>query len=173
MIRLSLFEFMSYIFYTYQFPIFVQTFDPKTLDELRSRAKFPEKLGQFDLTKQEDMALLFLLMRIKWYIEKNRQYSSADARVFVDEGYKKNGIAISIPMWESVFADGLICFACSSSIYPLQLADFAAFALNRTQLLIGKKELNSLDKRIMEILSPIAWNYQNIEKKIIQLDALY
>jgi hypothetical protein len=71
-----------------------------------------------------------------------------------------------------VFVDGLICFARSSSILPLQLADFAAFALNRTQLLIGKEKLSPLDKTLLKILSPIAWNYQNIEKRVIRSEEL-
>ncbi|MEM3489059.1 MAG: DUF3800 domain-containing protein, partial [Nitrososphaerota archaeon] len=57
--------------------------------------------------------------------------------------------------WKSVFANGLICFARSPSIPPIQLADFAAFALNRTQLLLGKEKLSPLDKRLLEILSSI------------------
>ena len=48
-------------------------------------------------------------------------------------------------------------------------ADFAAFALNRTQLIIGKQKRTSIDNRLLEVLSPIAWNYQNIEKKIVPL----
>ena len=167
--RLELFELFSNIFSVYQYPVFVQTFDPNTLASVRGQADLPEKLGPFNLARQLDLALVFLLLRIKWHIERDRKDSESVARVFVDEGYKKNGIAISIPLWNNVFAGGLICFARSSSIYPIQLADFAAFALNRTQLLLGKSELSSLDRRLLEILSPIAWNYQNIEKRVIEI----
>jgi hypothetical protein len=170
-VRLALFKFMAKIFSIYKFPIFVQTFDPTSLDDIRKRAPFPNRVGPFNLTKPNDTALFFLLIRIKQYIEKNRS-GSETARVFVDEGYKRNGTAIYIPSWKSVFADGLICFARSSSIHPIQLADFAAFALNRTQLLIGKKKLNSLDKQLLEILSPMAWNYQNIEKRVIRFEEI-
>jgi len=171
-IRLSLFEFMAHIFRLYKFPIFVQTFDPNTLQNILSRGEFPKRVGLFDLTKQEDAALLFLLIRIKWYIERHRIDPNTGAHVFVDEGYKPDGIAIRVPAFRSVFEQGLICFARSSSIYPIQLADFASFALNRTQLIIGKKKLSSLDKRLLEILSAIAWNYQNIEKRVIWFDEI-
>ena len=90
--------------------------------------------------------------------------------MFIDEGYKKNGIAISIPAFESVFVDGLVCFASSSFVSPIQLADFAAYCLNRTQLILGKNELSFFDKRLLEILTPITWNYQNIDKQIIDPD---
>jgi hypothetical protein len=109
------------------------------------------------LRKPQDAALFLLLIRIKWYLQG--AVMKARARVFVDEGYKKNGLALRLPFWESVFSDSLICFAKSSSVLPIQLADFAAFCLNRTQLLLGKPELNELDKELLRILTPVAWNY--------------
>jgi hypothetical protein len=48
--------------------------------------------------------------------------------------FKKSGAAIKIPHFERQFADGLVCFARSDAIQPIQLADFAAFALNRHQV---------------------------------------
>jgi hypothetical protein len=41
--------------------------------------------------------------------------------------------------------------------------------MNRTQLIIGKQRRTSIDNRLLEVLSPIAWNYQNIEKRIVPL----
>jgi hypothetical protein len=167
-VRLALFRFMAYIFTTYELPILVQTFDPETLRDFRTRGSFPDKISAFDLRKPQDAALFLLLIRIKWYLQG--AVMKAKARVFVDEGYKKNGLALRLPFWESVFSDGLICFAKSSSVLPLQLADFAAFCLNRTQLLLGKPELNELDKELLRILTPVAWNYQNTDKHVIELE---
>jgi hypothetical protein len=114
--------------------------------------------------------LFFLLIWIKRYIEESRASHNVLARVFVDEGFKKAGVGLRIPSWGTVFADGAVFFASSSSIQPIQLADFAAFSLNRTQLLRGKQRLTSLDKRFLEMMSPIVWNFQNIEKRIVALD---
>jgi len=166
--RLGAFRFMAYIFGTYRFPVFVQTLDPDSLRDVRNRAAFPEQLGPFNLQKHGDLALFFLLLRIKWHLEKT--YSPPDrlARVFVDEGFKRPGAAIAIPPLKTVFADGLICFARSDSILPLQLADFAAFCLNRTQLLIGKEQLSELDSSLLRIIEPLAWNFQNIP--VVPLD---
>jgi hypothetical protein len=165
-IRLAIFQFMAEIFKAYHFPIIVQTFDPDQLKELRSRGGLPNNIGVFNLRKQNDSALFFLLIRIKWYLEKYRQQPDIRANVFVDEGYKKDCVAISIPNWSSVFDKGLICFARSSTIYPIQLADFAAWSLNREQLILNKPSPTELDIKLLEILSPIVWNYVNIEKKI-------
>jgi hypothetical protein len=84
--------------------------------------------------------------------------------VFVDEGFQRNGAVVVIPPFDSVFADGMLCFGRSDIILPLQLADFAAFCLNRVQLLLGKTELRPIDESFLRIISPIAWNYQNIPK---------
>jgi len=171
-VRLGLFEFMAHIFSAYRFPVIVQTFDPETLSDIRSRSgnQLPQSISPFDLTKCEDMALFFLLIRLKCYMEKTETYPNTKARVFIDEGFKNNGIAIRIPIFEEVFADGQICFAKSSSIYPIQLADFAAFSLNRVQLIGGREHRKPLDTRLLEILSPIAFNYINIEQKISPVD---
>lgn len=164
-VRLALFRFMAYVFTVYEFPVFVQTFDPDTLNDIRVRGGFPDNVVHFNMNKHEDAALLFLLIRIKWYLAQNGEKTLA--RVFVDEGYKKHGVALYMPTWKSVFSDGLICFARSSAVHPIQLADFAAFCLNRGQLLFGKNVLSQLDKELLQIISPIAWNYQNIEKRIV------
>lgn len=160
--RLGVFGFMAHIFDVYNFPVFVQTLDPESLRDVRARVAFPERLGPFDFTKHEDLALFFLLLRVKWHLEKNYPETERRARVFVDEGFQRNGAAIAIQSLQHVFADGLICFGRSDSILPIQLADFAAFCLNRTQLLLGRPKLSNLDQSLLQIIQPIAWNYQNI-----------
>lgn len=165
-LRLALFEFMTHIFTVYKFPIFVQTLDPVTLNNWRIEGNFPSNLGPFNFKKQEDTALFILLTRIKKYLISE----NGIAQVFVDEGYKKNGIAIQVPYWESVFNHGLICFAKSSSILPIQLADFAAFCLNKSQMILGKEEPSDLDRHFLEIISPLRLNFQNIETRMIDFD---
>jgi len=164
-VRLNLFKFMAFIFKTYMFPVFVQTFDPESLKLVRSRAPFPEKVGPFDLSKVEDASLLFLLIWLKKYLVGQ----DGTARVFVDEGYKKAGVAISTPVFDGVFTDSSVYFARSNSMTPIQLADFAAFALNREQLLLVKEELKDLDIQLLQIFEPIVKNFQNINTGNLRL----
>ncbi len=165
--RLGLFKFMSHIFSVYKFPIIVQTFDPETLADFRAKSngQLPNSIPHFDFNNCGDLALFFLLIRLQSYLTETTTFPTVKARVFIDEGFKSNGTAIRIPIFDDVFADGQVCFAQSSSIHPIQLADFAAFSLNRTQLLGGKEKRNSIDVRLLEILSPIAFNYINIERR--------
>jgi hypothetical protein len=172
-LRLAFFRFMADMFIIYRFPVIVQTFDPTNIDDLRRRGleTFPERLGPFNLTKPNDLALLFLLMNVKQFLKKQSAGPGPWARVFVDEGFQKNGAAIPIPTFEGCFADGLVCFAQSHSVYPIQLADFAAYCHNRVQLIIARPKLEPFDKMLVEILSPIAWNFQNVPK--FRLDQVF
>lgn len=166
--RLAVFRFMAEIFDVYKFPVFVQTLDPNSLKDFREQVALPARLGPFDFEKHQDLALFFLLIRVKWHLEQQYPTEKRLARVFVDEGFKKNGAAIVIEPLEPVFANGLVCFARSDSIVPLQLADFAAFCLNRSQLLLGRSELSDLDESLLRIIQPLAWNYQNIPRVILK-----
>jgi len=171
-IRLGFFEFMSQIFSVYKLPVIVQTFDPETLADLRARSngKLLDSIPPFDFNNCGDLALLFLLIRLKTYLQETATFGKVKARVFIDEGFKNNGICIRIPIFDGAFTDGQVCFAKSSSIYPIQLADFAAFSLNRVQLLGGKEQRSPLDIRLLEILSPVAFNYVNIKQKVVPAD---
>lgn len=66
----------------------------------------------------------------------------------------------------------MVSFADSKAVPPLQLADFAAFSMNRMQLLRVKKSLSALDKQMLAILSPLAPCFQNIELVHIDLAAI-
>lgn len=112
--------------------------------------------------------ILLLLSRIRQHLKERRP--GVAARVFVDEGFQKNGRAIQFPTFAPEFANGMVCFANSKSIYPLQLADFAAFGMNRTQMIIGKEKLSERDLRFLRVYSRIAQNYQNIDKETIDPD---
>ncbi len=160
---------MAFIFSRYQFPIIVQTFDPETLIDIRKRmgSNLPDHILQFNFTHEEDLALFFLLLRLKWFIEKTPEFPNTKAYVFVDEGFKKNGVGIKIPTFKEVFCNGLVCFAQSTAILPIQLADFAAFALNRSQLIGGRDKRSPLDISLLQIFSRADFNFLNIEKRIV------
>lgn len=80
----------------------------------------------------------------------------ATACVVVDEGRFASGTVIVLPGLAPTFSAGAILFAISRLVHPIQPADFAAFVMNRWQLLRVKDRLNDLDKTLLEIISPIA-----------------
>ena len=66
------------------------------------------------------------------------------------------GILLLISGLAPTFVAGTVLFASSRLVHPIQLADFAAFIMNRWQLLRVKQRLSDLDKTFLEIISPVA-----------------
>ena len=174
-IRLSLVGFMSEIFYRYKFPILVQTLNPEDIVKIKQQSKLlgsditSTRIPNFDFNKVDAFSLFFLLFNTKKYLESNRASKEILASIFIDEGFRKKGAEIKIQRWDAVFREGKIRFASSEILLPLQLADFAAFCLNRTQLIINKNEMTDFDKTFLKICSDFQNNYQNIVKISINL----
>jgi hypothetical protein len=53
-------------------------------------------------------------------------------------------------------------FYASDNMMPIQLADFAAFFHNRSQLIISKAKPADFDRQLIEILQPLQHGYLNI-----------
>lgn len=166
--RLSVFSFMSYIFSMYRFPIVCQTFNPAYIKEYQQFSELKEVLPGFDLSNHSHAAFWFIIIRIKKYL-KNKQYGLTEkAVVFVDEGLKKAGRIYEVPSLSEHFVGGKIHFESSEIIFPIQLADYAAFCLNKTQMIISKAEKTDLDITLMKIFESADFNFLNIPK--IQVD---
>lgn len=160
--RLGIFRFMAYIFATYRFPVLVQTFDPDNATDVQRQADWPSNFGPLRFSNNEDLALIFLLMRVRQHL-KSPECGNATACVVVDEGRLADGGSIVLPGLAPTFYAGAILFASSRSVHAIQLADFSAFVLNRWQLLRVKEKLSDLDKSLLQILSPVAESFTNID----------
>lgn len=164
--RLGIFAFMAHIFATYQFEVLVQTFDPDQAKEITASAEWPETFGPLQLKNHEDLALTFLLLRLKRHIEERLPPDSSGC-VIVDEWKRfKNGRSFQVGGLSPAFHEGAVLFADSRHAPPIQLADFAAFVVNRWPILRVKSELTEIDKRFLEAVAPLtscASNLDNIK----------
>lgn len=165
--RLAIFNFMVEIFATYDFRILVQTFDPDNAKDLWHRAEWPKNFGPLKFDDHKDLALIFALLRVRMHLQ-SLPGGTATACVVVDEGRLASGKAIVLPGLAPTFHAGAVLFANSRLVLPIQLADFAAFVMNRTQLLRVKDKLTDLDKSFLEIVSPISRSFVNIDVASIQ-----
>lgn len=164
--RLGIFKFMTYIFDTYKFKILVQTFDPENSSDILRRAEWPKALGPLKFNRHEDLALIFALLRVRLHL-KDFVGEQASACVVVDEGRFGSGYNLVIPGLAPIFAFDSILFASSRDAQPLQLADFAAFVMNRWQLLRVKNKLTDLDKTFLEIVEPLGSLFLNLDKRSV------
>ena len=160
--RLGIFRFMAHIFATYRFKVLVQTFDPENAADILTRADWPESFGPLKFNNHEDVALIFALLRVRMHLN-SLDDGRATACVVVDEGRLSSGKAIVLPGLAPGFCAGAVLFANSRLVHPIQLADFAAFVMNRWQLLRVKDILTELDKTFLEIVAPIGQSFVNID----------
>jgi hypothetical protein len=160
--RLGIFRFMAHIFATYSFQVLVQTFDPENAAEIQRHAQWPESFGPLKFTDHGDLALIFALLRVRMHL-KALGDGNASACVVVDEGRLASGNAIVLPGLAPTFVAGAVLFASSRLVHAIQLADFAAFVMNRWQLLRVKSKLSELDKTFLQIVSPIARSFVNLD----------
>ena len=169
-IRFGLIGAMAEILGQREFPILVQTLDPVSMRAVRAQGQFPDRISKFNLRKHEDFALFLLLTMVKSHLKQFPEPERVPAHVFIDEGFLKRGQALQLPSFDPIFSGGLLCSADSSSVFPIQLADFAAFCLNRSQLILGKEKKSENDIRFLRLIEPMAPNYINLERKNFALD---
>ncbi len=134
----------------------------RNAEDIRSRSQWPDMLGPLKFSNHQDLALIFALLRARVHLKAIGD-GSASACVIVDEGRLASGKAIGLPGLAPTFVAGAILFASSKLVHAVQLADFAAFVMNRWQLLRVKTNLSELDKTLLEFVAPIGANFVNID----------
>lgn len=169
-LRLSIFKFMAYIFSQYRFPIIIQTVNPDNISEHQHKLA-QITINEFNPMKPADFALLLLLNYICKYLSDNMTVFTKLAYFFVDEGFRKADVSVTIPILNNVAVDSSMHFAESSNIFPLQLADFAAFSINRIQWILAKKHRTSLDDRLLHILQGADFQVINLPKVEIDISS--
>lgn len=160
--RVGLMGFMAHIFRSSMFTVIAQTFDDRFVAEFRSKAPLPDRVGRFDFQKPSDLALFWLLFRVKNHLLENMQEFALPAYCVVDAGFIKAGQFFEIPSWGHVY-EGSGFFSADSVEFPaLQLADYAAFAFTRSQWLLGKSNRSRVDDAFLQILADIRLNVVDV-----------
>lgn len=153
-LRLALFGFMAHIFTAYRFDVLVQTFTPNHAIEMGSRETWPKLFGPLKFSNHEDLALIILLLRVRMHL-RSMNGGNSTACVVVDAGRLKSGASFIIPGLAPTFHSGAVLFANSRLILPIQLADFAAFVMNRWQMLEPKTNCPILIKHLWKYCPPL------------------
>lgn len=168
--RLGIFEAMAKAFSEYGYSILIQSLKPSQLPEWKAKLQLPETLPFFNFKKLEDTALFFLLLKVRIHVQKNQVIEPGTAHVFVDEGWKKNGIGLqSEALFGSAFDRYKVCFGSSKDIILLQLADFAAFVLNRMQISGGKDIVKPKERHFLQVVQPMLRLYQDVSRITLKI----
>lgn len=157
--RLGVFQAFSQILTQEGFPLFNQTLWHGNDAIAQLASEFP----RFDGKSVDDpkfCSLLLLLLKVRMFLRKK---GWSNAHVVVDEGVQKAGSLMKLDGLAPLFHEGEVYFASSNTIQPLQLADFAAYSLNRSQVLTAKKDLKWADIMFLETVQSFAHLYDGVE----------
>ena len=163
-VRLQAFQLMAEIFAIQRYPILVQTISPDNIQEHEEVLSAIGSVGPFDVRKPSDLGLLLLLWRVSSYFKSHSCEFNARPVLFVDEGRFKAGKAVMMRPLLEFAAHKSIFFRSSTEMTFLQLADFAAFSVNRMQWLLAKENRTPKDDLLLDILLEADFNVINLPK---------
>lgn len=167
--RFAVFEFLAHIFASYQFPLLVQTAGERTIADHEESFNKLGTIGPFDFTSPPDAGLLLLILKVRRYLREGAALYSAPGLIAIDEGRMTDGAFIPAPGLADFTHHRGIFFRNSASTFPIQLADFAAFGLNRMQWLMAKADRTEREKIELTILADASFNCVNLPKMPIDL----
>lgn len=173
--RLGVIAFLAHLFAQYRYPIIFQTLDPIGAKAF-SNQNFQRKMGSLDLRKHGELALWMLLIRIQDYISEESHQVPSPVYVVLDESEKwkdSRSINISETVSNPKAFVGEMIYSRNSKEFPLvQLADFAAFTINRQQWLmtLDREKITDFDLAFLRIVSDARMNTVNINQVKVNLD---
>lgn len=173
--RIEIFDLMTGVLSTFALPVIFQTVGKSMYSD--HDAFFPryEKIpGIFwDIKNSSHLGLLLLCFQISRSFSYLKKKSPSDfpapLPAYVDEGIARAGATIDLPNWDEAIQGKKLHFQKSVDNPGLQLADFAAFSISRTQWIAAKQErhhpISKGDQHIMAISGRL--NLFNLEKAYI------
>lgn len=144
--RMTMFDLMATILEQFNLPVIYQTVSESMFSDHAERfSRIESKPGQFwDIKSIPHWGLLLTCSQLaRCFRYLKGEYPAdfpAPMPVYVDEGLAKAGSEIDLPNWEDAIEGGKLRFGRSVDNPGLQLADFGAFTIARTQWLAAKQE---------------------------------
>ncbi len=162
--RIEIFDLMTMLISKFNIPILYQTFseefknDHKEFWDSVGEVKFPF----WNFNKIEHIGYFLLLIKTK---EVLRDLRSQDAcfnhifQIYTDEGMAKHGSQQVVPVREQQYFKKSIIFQSSESCIGLQISDFVAFVMSKSQRIL-------MEKKSGELLSPPGRQIMSITPKL-------
>lgn len=155
--RIKIFEMMGQVFRHFDLPVIYQTMSEEYRSELLQRmglAKF--KAGQWNFDRIEHVGLFALCSRVSGFVEEHKPHFPEPLIGQIDEGLVKAGSCFELAAFGNAFANCRIESVNSSDARRVQLADFAAFCIGRSQwisaLMHQNRKLNPGEMQFLAIV---------------------
>jgi len=148
--RIAIFDSMQMIVERFQFPIVHQTVSDWTLKD--HPTTMVKKLGEW--WNPQDIShfgFLYLCSQVAKHLREH-QLDFPDEfplpmPLYVDEGLAKAGTDIKLPNWSDAIEGPVAHFRTSKDMPGIQIADFAAFTISRTQWIMAQQKLGETPSR--------------------------
>lgn len=163
--NLGLFEFFASIYKKYHWPVLIKTIDDRTLRDHNLKA-FGGKIDGLEISKREDLSLLWLLINIKNKFRNN----PTPITLFLDEGRKKPGTAFGSAIFHDWPASFRGSYTSSSTEPLLQIADFLAFCINRSTHLSMKINRSDVDIWFLNLVGEMKIDCEDLKVHKLKKD---
>lgn len=165
--RIEIFNFLESILSGFDLPVLFQTWSSASVkdhSDLLSNLKIKQG-SWWDINDISHFSLLLLCFNVAEEFNALQQHSKADfpspLNCYIDEGLVKANTEIELPNWGNVFENQKLNFVKSEDCPGIQLADFAAFCIARSQWILAKQAsgeaISDADQHILKIASKINW----------------
>lgn len=166
--RIEVFDLMASLLEGFKLPVIFQTSSAQFETSVISEMKFKKGVW-WNSSDIQHQALLWLCFRTAKEIQSFRKEPECPFEfrqpfpAFIDEGLMKQGAEVDLPNWGDVFQGQKLTFVSSQASPGIQLADFAAFCIARTQWLAARQDagtsLKRADRHIMQSSGRLnCWN---------------
>jgi hypothetical protein len=156
--RAEIIDLMAKLMDGFGLPIVHQTVSEFTLLD-HPQLRWPpeeQRVGDWNLDDLSHFGLMMLCSQTSEYIRTMKEDSPQDFELpfplYVDEGIMPAGGERKLPNWSDVIEGPRACFRRSSDVPGIQLADFAAFAITRSQWIAVKRKPEPVLGRADELI---------------------
>lgn len=167
-VRLNIFWEFADLFQKYNFPILCQTFSPEEYErnKLIKRTEM-QAIDNFNFNKHGDFGLYHLMMLIRIHIVDARLYPRP-FEIIIDQDGKKVNVSRTVNLFGDDLLNRQIQYKSSADTPLIQLADFAAYCLNRLKWILQNNSQyeKKLDMTFWEICTYANFNTLNMIKEI-------
>lgn len=132
-------------------PFIVQTCTNNTFKE--NDIDFKGRFENFNFDKAEDQTLFLLLYQIRKFMTEF--FPNDEVEIVMDEGRRKPDNIEKFRILEGCAVDSGIKYASSKEFVLLQIADFFAYSLNRTQMAITKDNKTESEELLYKYLTEV------------------
>lgn len=147
--RIQVFQLMSaFLSKKVPLPIVHVTTSQETLnDHAEIVSRFRADPNQFWNMSVPHFGFLRMCIEVVDYVREMREDGHPDFTnplpMYADEGLAVAGASIPLPNWEDVIEGPSVNFATSQDVAGIQIADFAAFTISRTQWTVVQRNLGT------------------------------